>query len=221
MIGMTMSPNQSAYESPPRRHPLFAATALAALIGIGIQLGVSFNNEAGLFSTGWERAGNVFAYFTVQSNLLVAVTSLMLFIQPNRPSLSFRVLRLTGLIAITVTFLVYHAVLSNLVELDGWAAMADQLIHTAAPLLALAAWIKLGPRGQVDVRVALLAMLPAVAWAVFTLIRGALIDFYPYPFVDVTEHGYPIVMLNIAAVSALFAGLGMAAVQADRRMGAR
>ena len=31
-----------------------------------------------------------------------------------------------------------------------------------------------------------------ILWAVFTLVRGPLAqpDFYPYPFMDVAEHGY-------------------------------
>lgn len=145
----------------------------------------------------------------------------MLLARPDRDSIVFRVMRLSGLVAITVTFLVYHAVLSHLVDLDGWARIADQLIHTAAPALAVLAWIGAGPRGQVTRRVALLAALPPLAWGGFTLVRGALIDFYPYPFVDVSEHGYAIVLLNMALAGALFVALGLGAAWLDRRLAAR
>ena len=39
-------------------------------------------------------------------------------------------------------------------------------------------------------RVMWLSVLFPVAWLVFTLIRGAIVDFYPYPFVDVIRLGY-------------------------------
>jgi hypothetical protein len=39
----------------------------------------------------------------------------------------FRALRLTGLVAITVTFLVFHVALSHLLELDSWAEAANQI----------------------------------------------------------------------------------------------
>lgn len=172
---------------------LLAATAAASLIGIAIQVVVSAGNDDGLFPTAAGRVFNVFCYFTVQSNLLVAVTSILLLVRVERPSLLFRALRLTGLIAIIVTFAIYHTALSNLVELDGWAKVADQLVHTVAP----------------------------AAWVAFTLVRGELIGFYPYPFVDVDEYGYGRIVLNIALVGVLFYALARGAVWLDGRLGSR
>ena len=36
------------------------------------------------------------------------------------------------------------------------------------------------------------------------LARGAIWKWYPYPFVDVTTHGYPRVVLNAVLVTVLF-----------------
>jgi hypothetical protein len=52
----------------------------------------------------------------------------------------------------------------------------------------------------------------------FTLVRGAAIDWYPYPFVDVVAHGYARVAINCLVVAVLFVGLGFGALALDRRL---
>jgi hypothetical protein len=44
-------------------------------------------------------------------------------------------------------------------------------------------------------------------WLVFTLIRGAVISWYPYPFIDVTQLGYGKTILNCFWVSLLLFAL--------------
>jgi hypothetical protein len=204
-----------------RGRALLAATAAASLIGMAIQVVVSAGNDDGLFPTAAGRVFNVFCYFTVQTNLLVAVTSILLLVRAERASLLFRALRLSGLVAIIVTFAIYHTALSNLVELDGWAKVADQLVHTVAPVLAVVSWLVAGPRGQADERVAVWSLLAPAAWVAFTLVRGELIGFYPYPFVDVDEYGYGRIELNIAVIGVLFYALARGAVWLDGRLGSR
>jgi hypothetical protein len=128
-----------------RGSPWFAAAALAVLLGLVIQVAVSAANEEGLFPTAASRVFNVFCYFTVQSNIVVGVTSALLFVRPQRENEAFRVLRLAGLAAIVVTFVIYHTALSHLVDLDGWAKLADQLLHTLVPVLTVVGWGRGGP----------------------------------------------------------------------------
>ena len=61
----------------------------------------------GRFPTGVERGFNTFAFFTVQSNLIVGATTLLLAVKPDQTSTVFKTFRLIGLVAITVTGLVY------------------------------------------------------------------------------------------------------------------
>ena len=73
-----------------------------------------------------------------------------------------------------------------------------------------------GPRGWVNWRVVWLSLIFPICWLVFTLIRGPIVDFYPYPFLDVDEHGYPRVLLSSLIVAILFVGLGSLARVSDR-----
>jgi len=202
----------------PAARIFFALTALAVLVGLVVQLSVSAGLTGTRFGSTGSRIFNVFCYFTVQSNVLVGITTGLLAMRLDRTSTAFRVLRLAGLIGIAVTGVVFHVALAHLQDLEGSAAVADFLLHTVVPVLAVVGWLAFGPRGQVTWRVAALAVLFPVLWLIFALIRGALIDFYAYPFIDVRTHGYPRVLLNSALVAVLFFVLAAAAIAADRRL---
>ena len=185
----------------------FAATAVVVLAGVVIQLFVTAGLTTGFFDTKLERTLNVFCFFTIQSNIIVGVTCLLLAMNPDRSSTAFRVFRLTGVVAITVTGIVYHSVLAGLFDLDTWGLVADHALHTVVPVMAVVGWLMFGPRGQTSFRVARQATVFPIAWMIFTLIRGAFVDFYPYPFVDVNALGYARVLVNGVWVAALYLGL--------------
>ncbi|HEY6379051.1 MAG TPA: Pr6Pr family membrane protein [Candidatus Dormibacteraeota bacterium] len=153
------------------------------------------------------RGLNVFAFFTVWSNVLVGVTTLLLALDLERPSTVFCTLRLIGVAAITVTFLVYHVALAHLLDLDSWALVAETILHTGVPILTIAGWLMFGPRGMTSTRVVQLTALFPATYMVFAVFRGAITGFYPYPFADVGALGYPRVIVNGVWITALFMGI--------------
>lgn len=199
--------------------PWFAVTAACVAAGIVIQLIVSANSSSFFGGSSLGRALNVFAFFTIQSNVIVGATCLLLALRPHRASSVFAVFRLTGLIAITVTFIVFHVALSRLLDLDTLAQVANQLQHTVVPIMAVVGWLAFGPRGLTSRRVATLTIVFPLLYVIFTMIRGPLSsDFYPYPFVDVKALGYPRVALNGVWIAILFIGIAAAATVVDRRL---
>lgn len=207
----------------PRRARLwFGVTAALAFAGIIIQLFVSAHNPSVFGGSSWGRALNVFAFFTILSNLVVAVTTLLLALNPHRTSLVFRVFRLTGVVAITVTFVVFHVALSRLLDLESWAEAANQLQHTVVPVLAIAGWALLGPRGLTSARVARLTVLFPAGYMIFTMIRGPLNShWYPYPFADVSHLGYLKVVINGVWIALLFVAIAAGATALDKRLPGR
>lgn len=207
---------------------VFGVTATLVAFGLGLQLVLSLTAEpgSGFFDTTPDRIVNFFSYFTVLSNVAVAVSTGMLALDPDRPrSLAFRVLRLDALVGIAVTGIVFHTALSDLQELTGWAWYADHLLHTVSPILCVAGWVLAGPRGLVDRAAVLWGVVPPVLWLAYTLVRGALVDdvngeaYYPYPFLDVAGLGYPVVLVNAAVVAGLFLAVSFGALALDRRLG--
>jgi hypothetical protein len=190
----------------------FGLTALAVALGLVVQLIVTANaSEGAFFGSGVSRTLNVFVFFTIQSNIIVGVTCLLLWLDPKRSSTPFDTLRLTGVVAITITGVVYHAVLRGLFDLETWGLVADNVLHTIVPIGAVIGWLAWGPRGKTSSRIVKLSVIFPVSWLAFTLIRGAIVDFYPYPFVDVDRLGYVKVLINCVWVAVLYLGVASGA----------
>lgn len=213
-------------DDPRIARAAFGATSAIVTFGLILQLALSITAESGTgaFESTPDRVANFFSFFTVLSNITVAVTTGMLAVRLDRGSVIFRTLRLDGLVAIAVTGVVFHLTLAQLQELTGWNAFADFILHTLSPILCVLGWLLFGPRGALSWRVVLLGVIAPVCWLAYALVRGRLVqdrfgdDYYPYPFLDVQDHGYPIVLVNAALVAVLFLAISSAALALDRRL---
>ena len=86
------------------------------------------------------------------------------------------------------------------------------------PLAYVIYWLALVPKGRLDCRhVRPWLVFPAVYTAA-SLVRGALIHVYPYPFIDVGALGYRRVLGNMVLLFAGFLVLGLMYVAIDRAM---
>lgn len=185
------------------------------LVGVALSA-YTESHTAGRFDTPVLRALNAFAFFTVQPSLLVGIVMVVLLIRPGASGTAFSVLRLTSLVSIAVTGIVDHVALSSVFVLSGIGEFGNQLVHTAVPVLAVVGWLLFGPRALTSARIAWLALSYPIAWLVFTLVRGAFVHWYPYPFIDVTAIGYAGALLNCVWVATLFLGLAGATTRIDR-----
>lgn len=195
---------------------VFGFTGLVVVAGLVVQASVTAGIKGSQFTTVPALLFNMFCFFTVQSNVLVAVTCLLLARRLERVGTVFRVLRLSGLLGITLTFVIFHVALAHLQELQGSAAIADFLLHTASPILCVLGWLVFGPRRRIDRSVVAWSFAFPVLWSVFTLTRGALITWYPYPFIDVTGLGYGQVAINCVIIAFVFVALASGAYVLDQ-----
>jgi len=193
-----------------------AVNAVVVLVGIGVQIAVTAGFDGGRFSSPAARVANLFCFFTIDSNLLVGFTSAAFALGLSRPRTLFQVLRLDALVGIAVTGIVFQVALAGLNDLSGWGAFADTMLHKVSPILCVLGWLLFGPRALLSWRVVWWSLVFPLGWLVFTLIRGAIIDYYPYPFVDVTVLGYGQVTVNCLLVGVLFTGLAAVALLFDR-----
>ncbi|MFF4606488.1 Pr6Pr family membrane protein [Streptomyces sp. NPDC001339] len=217
-------PDETAASAPAGfegRRPVAAAfRVLAALTGVtGIVLDVIASHDL----------GRLFSYFTIQSNILLAVVFACSAHRAwtGRPALSPRV---TGaaLLYICITGIVFHFVLSN--DSSGFSmtsdrtpleSVASQLLHTATPLAAVLDWLVLTAPGAFLFHDAWKWLAYPILYLPFALIRGALLapgtdGRYPYPFLDVDLHGYAGIATHAVVFALAFYLLALALVVLDR-----
>jgi len=140
----------------------------------------------------------------------------------HRPDLLTRLVRFCSYLTIWANALVAWSTLTLALGRDRdtrlWRALrADAVV----PVLAVAGWAVFGPRGRLDRSDLLPALVVPVLWLACTLVRGALVSWYPYPVVDVGRHGYAVVLANGVGVAALMLAIAAAMVASERRMAGR
>lgn len=188
----------------------FAVTALVALTGLGTQVAATASAPDG-------RVANLLCFFTIDSNLLVALTSALVALGVARGRL-FTVLWLDALVGIIVTGIVYQVALAGLYDLHGLPLFADTMLHKVTPILFVLGWLLAAPRGALSWPTVWWSLLYPLAWLAFTLPRGAITGFYPYPFVDAATLGYGRVALNCVVIGLFFTALAAGALLYDRRL---
>jgi hypothetical protein len=201
-----------------------AVTALLAWFAIALQLGLVLDANLALGKGVLATVVAFLSYFTITTNLLVAAGLTWRLLAPHSPAGRFFAHPSTTTataLYIVVVAIVYAVMLRNLTHPQGWDRCADQLLHQVVPALYLTHWIVWAPRGYLPWRAALTWLLYPLLFLAYTLARGALIDRYPYPFMDVAQLGYRRVLINAAVLAVVFALLGLAFVAADRGLARR
>ena len=97
---------------------------------------------------GWEHMLNQPTYFTFLSNFLVGLTSLLLALRLHRPGTLFRVLRVTGVVCIVITGVVFNVLLRDADPMTAVERFNDTLQHIVTPILTPVLWAVFGPRRQ-------------------------------------------------------------------------
>ena len=165
-----------------------------------------------------EAVRRYFFYFTIQANALVAFDLLAGRHARHRHSRLLRVLRIDAVLGIAVTGVVHWFFLRPIMNLEGASYLADKLLHVVVPLLAVVGWLVFGPRGLVSRADIWPALIWPIAYLLLILATGPVFDWYPYPFLDVAEHGLGVVLLNSLGITVLFLAVAFAMAWGDRRL---
>ncbi|CAA9369688.1 MAG: hypothetical protein AVDCRST_MAG32-491 [uncultured Nocardioides sp.] len=207
----TVAPRAGTDRTARRAYALNAAVAWLGVVLTVLLSGLGWYRpaplEPGLYGdTPLGAAGAVprlvdtLSYFTIWSNIAVAVSVTLLALDPVRDTVARRVLRLSSLLMITVTAIVYQVVLAPAIDVAGWSLLTDPILHALTPLVTVVVWAAWGPRGWVTARLVPGALAVPFLWIVWMLARGAMVDAYPYGFANVAELGYAVVARNLVLV---------------------
>ena len=155
---------------------------------------------------------NFFSFFTIQSNLLGAgALFLLVLVQRERRSRLFDGLRSAAVLCMAITGVVFALLLSGLqAELQTTIPWVDFTVHKLMPIVLVADWLLDPPRHRLPRWTVLAWLAYPAAWLGYTLLRGASVDWYPYPFVDVSRLGYGGVLSRAAVLTLAFAAAAAA-----------
>jgi len=160
--------------------------AAAALFAIGYQFFDGRANNPG-FSP-----GNFWSFFTIQSNLIAAFVLLLAVWKADdlRRSTTFDLIRGAAVVYLSTTGVVYGLLLSGYQEaLQTTLPWVDTLLHRIMPIVMVADWLIDPPHRHIALRDAVWWLLFPFAYMVYSLIRGPIVDWYPYPFLDPNNAG--------------------------------
>lgn len=116
-----------------------------------------------------------------------------------------------NLIVVSITF---NVLLRHLLPLHGVQILADIVLHDLMPILFVLYWWFYAPKGVWRWRSMAYWLIYPIGFFCYSLVRGAVIGWYPYPFINVAQIGYGQTFINalgilagLMAISALFMAL--------------
>ncbi|SER94334.1 Pr6Pr family membrane protein [Pedobacter rhizosphaerae] len=149
-------------------------------------------------------------YFTVLTNIIcgLALGSVLFYLNSKSGNFLTKSSWLTAItVYIVVVGLIYNLVLRGIVNLTGLSVLANELLHVVNPILFLIFWMAFVDKSTLKYSQIYAWLVYPFLYMVFALVRGALVNTYPYPFLNVSKLGYAGTALNCLGLSAVF-GLG-------------
>jgi len=164
---------------------------------------------------------NFFGYFTILSNLLGAyalVWGAVRFIRRSKPSAAYEVVRGSATAALAIVGIVFGLLLSG-IESDAVIPWVDTVHHVVMPIGIVLDWLLWAPDRRIAWRRSLPWLIYPLAFLAWTLVRGAVVGWYPYWFLDPADGGaaggpggvalYSVgIAVGFFAVSALLVAIG-------------
>ncbi|WP_040797339.1 Pr6Pr family membrane protein [Nocardia higoensis] len=179
---------------------VFALLGVMALAWIPLR-----NRGEGEFS-----GANYVSYFTIQSAVL-GVLVLLIGGLGDPSGRRWQLVRGAATLYLMITGVVYAILLADVDVMltDRWI---NDILHRILPLVLVADWIvapvALGIAGRL---IGGWLLYPA-GYAVYTLARGRVVDWYPYPFLDPRTQGYVSLTMGLIMLAGVFALLAVAVV---------
>lgn len=184
---------------------VFAAIRFAfgavTLIAVGTQLGIHLGK-------GYDVV-NFFSYFTNLSNIFIAAVLLVesvLTWRGKEGGPAWALLRCVSVVCMALVGVVFNTLLRE-VDLGSLLPWINTWLHYIMPIAAVADWLIQPPRHSIPLKRVGVAVVFPLAYLAYSLIRGADLDWYPYPFLNPANGGY-----GTVAVTCVFIAVGFIAM---------
>lgn len=169
-------------------------------------------------------AGQYFSYFTILTTIIGigvlgwgGVLGLTRVVDP----VGYTVARMSVLTYAVVTAIVYNALLRGIPD-EGFVVSTwpGEIMHVWIPIVMLLDWLLSPGRPALRWTALRIVVIFPLVWIGFTLVRGALDGWYPYPFLEPST-GWLSVMAYVVGIAAFIVGLAALAIAYSRGRRAR
>jgi hypothetical protein len=191
---------------------------------LGLQLYIiirsALNNQISLVS----ETIRFFSYFTILTNIMVALCFTCPLLSPSSRAGQYfsRSYVQAGIaVYIAIVGITYSLLLRQLWKPQGSQLIADRLLHDVMPIVYVLFWLIFVRKGNLKWSYAFSWLLYPAIYLAYVLIRGAVTDAYPYPFIDVTDLGYDGMLVNSLFMLAGFIVVGLLFISIDYLVGKR
>jgi hypothetical protein len=152
---------------------------------------------------------NFFSFFTIEANLLVVVVLLLSAIAVAMgKNGKLDALRGATVVYILIVGIGFSVLLAGIEDTTLTAVPWDNtVLHYIIPVAVLVDFVIDWPKRKLLFKASLPWLLFPILYVAYSLIRGALVGWYPYPFLDPDTKGYGAVAFTVLGLLALALGL--------------
>ncbi len=155
---------------------------------------------------GWNQfnPGNFFSFFTIQSNIIAALVLVAfgLFYTRFAKSVTFQSVRGAATLYMAMTGVIFAVLLSGLPDAQLTAVPWNNIVlHYIMPIVMLVDWLISPPKVHLKTAHMVAWVLFPVAYVVYSLIRGYVVAWYPYPFLNPLTSSYEQVAITLAILT--------------------
>src|SRR6185437_7417356 len=144
--------------------------------------------------------------------------------QNREPTVNEDLVRGASVVAMAIVGIVFSVLLRD-TDLGTLAPWVNTVVHFVMPIAVVADWLYQPPKAQLTMRQALYWLIYPLLYLVYTLVRGAITGFYPYPFLNpntipghATAGNYGAVLLYCVAIFVAFLVVGAILVWLGNRL---
>jgi len=168
---------RNAYSSAKPYVRLITAVAIIVALAAQFQLFISRGDAVKL---------NFFSFFTVESNIAAAFVLLAIEFRDGSPLERFaRTIRPGVTLYMTMTGVIYAVLLAPAsADVGLTAKWVDVIVHEIGPLVVFLDWILAPPERRPVIRDVIGWLVFPIVYVTYSLIRGPIANWYPYPFLD-------------------------------------
>lgn len=172
-----------------KKHILITYKIFFALLGFSAIV----TEIATLVERGRLIPANFFSFFTIESNMFAVAIFLLsaIAVAGSKKAMHLTMLRGAATLYMVTTGIVFAVLLAGIEGMVLTAVPWDNIVlHYIIPIAVLVDWFIDPPKNRIRFKKALVWMIFPLAYVAYSLIRGPIVGWYPYPFLDPATNGY-------------------------------